>query len=140
MLLHSKRPKPHALDKMLRKVEVENDSQPFTLNLNAVASRFNQENRSGKGKSHVSPMAPMEPATLDFCVRLARMGQPLDKEAVLPLANDLMSGTEAKNHLKEHKECHTSLEGHDAAKVGVKWCENFMSRHRKDIKRGPKLC
>lgn len=79
---------------VLRQVESEFGIPPFMLKLDTVKSRHKRGNATGKGKAHVSPVASMEPVLLDFCIKLARMGQPLDKEQVVTLANDLIKDTE----------------------------------------------
>lgn len=121
--------------KVCREAEEHLSLKENSIKVETMLSRYKRGNVDGRGKGHVSPVEAMEPILVDFCIKLARMGQPLGKEQVLCLANDLIKGTESQERLVEYKKKHTSASSEDSGTLGRRWYENFMKRNKKHIKR-----
>ena len=81
----------------------------------------------------MSSLAEVEPFLINVCAKLARMGQPLNKEQVITLANDVIEGTDVEKRLEEHKKRHAVATS--TTTVGKRWCANFTKRHSAVSKR-----
>ena len=115
------------LSTIITDVEVKYHLVKGTLSHDTIRTRARRNNPSGKGRGHMSPLNGMEHVIVDFCVKLARMGAPLDRNQVILLANDLMKGTIYQERLALYKKKHTCADEVD--KVGVRWYYNFMRRN-----------
>lgn len=124
---------PGTIKTIIDRIEKEYNLPQGTVREETIRSRFKRRNTTGKGKTHVSPIAPIEPIIVDFCVKLARMGSPLDRDQVISLTNDLLKNTNELERLKSYKQRHTSSNAVES--VGKKWYDNFMQRHDHIIKR-----
>lgn len=124
-----------ALPQIIEEVEEKYGVAKGTVNIHTVRSRVRRNNTTGIGKNNVSPVAEIEPIIVDFCIKLARMGAGLRKEQVCSLANSLLDGTEIQKRLASFKMKCTTTKATKADKVGARWYENFMRRHREHIKR-----
>jgi hypothetical protein len=67
-------------------------------------------------------MCDIEPLIAEFCIHLARLGEPLTKTSVLTRANDLIQNTQALVDFKiKHKI--------ELLKLGLRWYQGFMKRN-----------
>jgi len=88
--------------------------------------------KNSTGRKLHPPLEAIEPLMVEFCIALARLGEPLTKAAVITLANDLIADN---NNVRIKVEEHHRIS--KAAiinfKVGKKWYRNFMKRHKDQI-------
>jgi hypothetical protein len=86
----------------------------------------------------VTPMVEMEPLLVDLCIQLNGMNETIDKETFLNLANDLIKDTSTEMRVIDFMKriCGynpTVFNENDNAKLGRKYFNNFMLRHRDKI-------
>jgi hypothetical protein len=68
-----------------------------------ILSRLRRNNLTGFAHQKVSPLDAMEPLLVEWCIKMAKIGQALTKENVMDLATELIEGTEHANKLEEFK-------------------------------------
>lgn len=89
------------LDEIAEKIEAEFDLPSGTINKHTVVSRVRRNNLTAFAHQRVSPVDPVEPYIVEYCIRLANMGAALDKDQVLTLANSVIDGTEFRKKLMD---------------------------------------
>jgi hypothetical protein len=107
-----------------------------TLSKETVLSRVKANNLTGFSPQHTSPVAQLEPMIVEYCIRLARMGCPLECGDVLHLANSMIKrDSEAYNNIKAYKDKRDQFfdPKHPLAHG---WYKGFMERYVSEIKRG----
>lgn len=55
---------------------------PSDVSMYTIMSRVKRNNPTGYAPQSTSPLAGMEPELVEYCIRLAKMGSPCDKEQV----------------------------------------------------------
>ena len=96
-----------------------------------IRSRLKRNNDSGIGDSQKSPMHEVEPIIVDYCIKLARMGSPLNRDQVELLARDIIAGTPTEQRMLAFKK-QRKLAGNTV--IGGRWYYQFMKRHSNTIK------
>jgi hypothetical protein len=82
---------------------------PGKINKESVLSRIRNNNLTGSSKFHLSSLYEIEDMIVDFCLRLAKMGQGLTKENVIKLAAELIKVTVHEARLNMCKSFKRSL-------------------------------
>jgi hypothetical protein len=129
----------NAITNALLKVDLPLDFSG-QISRRTIKSRGIRGNPHGRKNSfsNVTPMVEMEPLLVDLCIQLNRMNESVDKETFLNLANDLIKGTPTEMRVIDFKKriCGynpTILNENDNAKLGRKYFNNFMLRHKDKI-------
>jgi hypothetical protein len=73
-----------------------------------------------------SPVSVIEPLLCEFCIRLAKMGNPFTRETVIELANDLVKETKIATKISDCKQLQKLK---DVAVLGVAWYRGFMHHY-----------
>jgi hypothetical protein len=126
------------LDAIIKVVEAENNLPIDTIKKKTVLSRIQARNHEGICHQKVSPIKEIEPMILDWCIRLAKMGQALTRDQVVGLADEVISGTIHEQRLLEFKRKRGLSKGNsneDERLLGTAWYKGFMDRHKDKIKR-----
>jgi hypothetical protein len=130
------------LEKIVSDVETEAGLSANTISLDTIRSRIKRGNAKGINCYAISPIADLEPLIVEFCIRLAKIGNPLTKKTVTLLANDLVTDNEYESRIINcKKDRHLVSDG----TLGDAWYRGFMTRHKevltnkqrtvKDVKR-----
>ena len=104
---------------------------PNTISWRTVRHRILSGNIDGKNVTQISPVADIEPLIANFCIRMARLGEPLSKTIVINLANDLIHDTDYAEQVNDFKAHHKIGDGN----LGEHWYCGFMKRHETVLKR-----
>lgn len=115
---------------IIKEVEAEYNVLPGVIKEETIRSRVRINNLSGKSSSRTSPLEDIEGVLVDFCIRLAKMGQGLTKEEVIELAEDLIKETEHEKKLTYFK----SIRHLESKGIGSGWYKGFLHRHKGLIK------
>jgi len=99
------------LESIVSKVESEAGLPEKTISRRTVRHRVLTGNVDGTNAAQISPVADIEPLIADFCIRMARLGEPLTKSLVINLANDLISDTDYEERVKVFKARHKITDG-----------------------------
>ena len=100
-----------------------------------IKSRVRRRNASGIAQK--SWLESVEPTIVDYCIRSSRIGQPLDKEDVIVLANELIKGTLIEDECVQRKlRNKLPLLDTSGRLVGKKWYRGFMKRWQGLLRRG----
>jgi len=119
------------LERIVSKVESEAGLEANTINRRTVRHRVLSGNVQGINTTQMSPVADIEPLIAEFCIRMARLGEPLSKTLVINLANDLIADTDYKERVKAFKARHKIADGN----LGDRWYQGFMKRNDAILKR-----
>jgi hypothetical protein len=119
------------LERIVSKVESEAGLEANTINRRTVRHRVLSGNVQGINTTQMSPVADIEPLMAEFCIRMARLGEPLSKTLVINLANDLIADTDYKERVKAFKARHKIADGN----LGDRWYQGFMKRNDAILKR-----
>ena len=116
--------------------ELWNLPDKFKVSRQAVSAREIRGRLKVNHRGTPSPMAPIEPTILQYCIAANRMNAPLDKPQVIQLANDLIRKTEHEARVREFKAKRAHVESADDIDqlVGEAWYRGFMRRHERVIK------
>ena len=117
------------LKNIVHEVETDFSLDPGTIKHKTVSKRA--ECQSSTGMNNMSPLAEIEPLIVQFCIAMARLGEPLTRTTVVALANDIIADNDhVKSKLLSHRKTCKSDVG---PKVGNKWNKNFMKRQSDKI-------
>jgi hypothetical protein len=78
---------------IIREAEEENGLLKNTVSIETVKSRVKRNNLNGSTYQKTSPMEDVETVLVQYCKRLAMIGDPLKKDDVISLANEIIAGT-----------------------------------------------
>jgi hypothetical protein len=118
---------PGTLKKMIRYIETVLTLMPGEICKESVRNH----NLTGYSKSHESPLFEIEEMIVDFCLRLARMGQGLTKKEVIDVAVELIKGTVHEDRLNMCKSLRRIDNGNG---LGRGWYGGFLKRNKGKIK------
>lgn len=81
---------------------VENESQLVTgsINIKTIRNRILRKNLSGFQPQSQSPLHEIEPIIVQYCLKLARIKQPLTRDTVIRLAQSLIENTVYSERLR----------------------------------------
>jgi Tc5 transposase DNA-binding domain len=79
-----------------------------------------------------SPVAEIEPVLVEWCLMLANMGNPLTRETMIKLANEIIDGTVHSHCLSEYK---TKRKINNETCVGTQWYQGFINQQIDFLKR-----
>ncbi len=129
--LYGKRNVPNGtLESIVSKVEIEAGLPEKTISRRTVRHRVLTGKVDGTNAAQISPVADIEPLIAYFCIRMARLGEPLSKTLVINLANDLISDTDYQERVKVFKAHHKITDGN----LGGRWYHGFMKRNEAILK------
>ena len=74
------------LKNLILVTETKYSLKPGAIKMWAIRSRVFRKNFDGVARQKISPLAPLEPDVVQWCIELARMGVPLTKDEVISLA------------------------------------------------------
>jgi hypothetical protein len=94
-----------------------------------IKTRVRRGNPTGRMKT---PMELIEPLLVGFCIRASRIGEPLNREVFLDLANSLIEGTPTQEKVEQWKAKIKAAKN----KLGNGYYSAFMKRNQEHIKRG----
>jgi hypothetical protein len=130
------------LKQIVQQIENERGLPPNTIPLSTIRNRILRNNVNADVESSLSPLKNVEPIIVEYCVRLARIGNALNKDQVISLAEDVIHGTSIANDLAKFKSdrkikdiYHHSIDNQQRVIVGEGWYNNFMKRNKYKIKR-----
>ena len=123
---------------MLTDVEIQHSLSPGMLHnettFNAIKMRVQRKNPSGLGKSQKSPVEEIEATIVDICVHLSRIGQPMDKNEVIQMANEMIVDTPHYDIVCERKiQRKQPPINNDGNVLGAGWYRRFMKRWEKIV-------
>jgi hypothetical protein len=134
--------KKGVLQKIVKTIEMERGIPDNTIPVKTIRNRVLRNNVTACKKSSLSPLMNVEKIIVEYCVRLARIGNALNKDQVMSLAEDVIHGTQAATKLAEYKTkrqitdiYHEQFENQRKVRVGEGWYKNFMRRNKDKIKR-----
>jgi hypothetical protein len=130
------------LKQIVLQMESERGLPPNTIPLNTIRNRILRNNVHADVELSLSPLKNVEPILVEYCIRLARIGNALNKDQVISLAEDVIHGTSIANDLAKFKTArkikdiyHQSIDNQQRVIVGEGWYNNFMKRNKDKIKR-----
>lgn len=110
------------------------DLTPSRLKKRTIINRVQRENVSGVKESTISPMTEIEPIIAEYCVRLGRMREPLDKDGVIQLAKDLIKDTRHESKLIEWRRRFGFQDDDTTPLIGRGWYQKFLKRFKDKLK------
>jgi hypothetical protein len=124
------------LDRIVEAVEKELELSPGSLKREKVKTRTKQNNPTGKSRHGTTPLEDMEELLVQWIIRLALMNEPLNREGIMSLADDIIRGTPYEEYLcpfiaeRGHKMKNSSivLKQRDGI-VWYGWYRAFLVRH-----------
>ena len=117
---------------MLKKYNLVSGS----LNQQTVRTQADCNNAVVYAESRTSPMEAVEPFIVEYCIRLARIGQPLTKKQVISLATLLIKDTETEIMVIKWKtNMHPTFDPSAKDFLGHGWYQGFVHRFVNKIKR-----
>jgi hypothetical protein len=126
------------LQEIILKLEQEHSLPCDSLKPETIKSRVLAKNTSGINVNTTPILKDIEPEIIDYCVQLADLGQPLVKDQVLLVANQLVKRYNLETEVLEFKKKmhlidESEYPGHTTL-IGGGWFRNFSGRHMEDIK------
>ncbi len=115
------------LDKIVSDVETEAGLSKNSISLETVRSRIKRGNPGAIRTCSLSPIAGLEPLIVEFCIRLAKIGDPLTKKTVIQLANSLVVDNDYQSRINECKNDRNLLSN---GFLGDAWYRGFMNQHK----------
>ena len=120
------------LERIIADVENEAGLSENSISVNTIRSRIKRGNVEGKNSYSLSPITELEPLIVEFCIRLAKIGDPLTRKTVIQLANDLVIDNDYQSRINECKsERHLQSNG----LLGDAWYRGFMTWHKDKLSR-----
>jgi Tc5 transposase DNA-binding domain len=120
---------------MIHDATIEFGLNKGSLKKDSVLARLKRNNISGIAHQKVSPLEELEPLIVEWCIRLARIGQPLNKRDVMELSTELIRGTKYAEKLKAFKKKRNIQGKNETVVLGERWYRQFIKRHGHLIKR-----
>jgi hypothetical protein len=114
---------------IMQAVEQEYELPERTLNFWTIKKRVHRKNVFGQSESTTSPLAEMEPILVEYCMRLARIGQPLTKDQLTSLAISMIEGTMVEEKVKVWKRTFSNFNDTQDL-LGGGWYRGFIKRNR----------
>ncbi len=96
----------------------------ISISLDTIRSRVKRGNLDAFNANQISPIHDVKPTICQFCIRLGKMGNPLNKTTIIELANDLLADTE---YLDKIKDCKGLCKLKCTDKLSDAWYRGFMS-------------
>ena len=128
------------LKKILKETEDKFGLANGVLKQATIKQRVVRNNLTGIAKQRVSPISPVEPIIVDYCVRLANMGAPLFRDQIMSHANSIIVNTSFKDDFINFKIKRNLLDLNTStgtctsnSVVGVAWYRGFMKRNASKI-------
>lgn len=123
---------------IIEALEREHGMVAGSVTQKTVRSRLTAGNVTGKHSERTPILESIEPEVIDYCVALANMGQPLLKEQVLLVTNQLIKVHNLEGVVVDYKKKRKIIvEGDDdfdqKALIGTAWFQGFRTRHMDDI-------
>lgn len=115
-------------------VEQEENLVSGSISVSTIQSRVLCKTLSGFRPQNTSPLQEMEHVIVQYCLKLARMRQPLTREHVIRLAESLIKDTiycQRMVNLKKKK--HLPINNGDT--IGRRWYYGFIERNKEMIRR-----
>jgi hypothetical protein len=109
--------------------ELKHELEAGTLNIPAIIKRVQRKNVSGVSQSRTSPLAEIEPILVQYCIRLAKIGQPLTKDQLTGLAISMISGTTIEEKVKDWKKKFSQFNDEQEL-VSDAWYQGFLNRNK----------
>jgi hypothetical protein len=122
------------LKEIISQAEEEFGLFPNTVSIETVKSRVKRNNVTGSTYQKTSPMLSVEPIIV-HCKKLAIIGDPLKKEHIIALANDIIRGTSHELKVVEWKKKMNLWKDESDNNVSAKWYSAFMKRNKHELKR-----
>lgn len=138
ILLEMRVPNGRSLE-IVNEVKRKYDLNEESFSYETVRSRVKNNNPTGIGKQIQSPLAPIEPEIVDWCIRLSEMGEALTKYELMELTDDIIRGTKYETDFLEYRTkvgIENNSEENSTAIVGEAWFQNFMTRWSMELKKG----
>jgi hypothetical protein len=104
-------------------VEQEYELQAGMLKTHTILKRVQRNNVSGKSASK------MEPILVEYCLRVARIGQPLTKDQLTGLALSMIEGTTVEDKVNDWKRRFSNFNDTQEL-LGAGWYCGFINRNR----------
>jgi hypothetical protein len=117
------------LEKIVSDVETEAGLSKNSISLETVRSRIKRGNLDATKTYSISPIADLEPLIVEFCIRLAKIGDPLTKKTVIQLANSLVVDNDYQSRINNCKSDRKLLCN---GLLGDAWYRGFM-HWQKDV-------
>jgi hypothetical protein len=111
------------LDKIVSDLETEAGLSKNSISLETVRSRIKRGNPDAKKTYSIFPISDLEPLIVEFCIRLAEIGDPLTKRTVIQLANSLVVDNDYQSRINECKNDRNLLCN---GFLGDAWYRGFM--------------
>jgi hypothetical protein len=123
------------LNEIVLSVESEHSLSGGSLSSHSVVNRARRNNLEGTAHQRISPIHNLEPLIVEYCLRLARIGSPIDKQQLLLLTSSLIEGTDYSTKLITFKEKRGITVDLDNL-IGKRWYLNFMRRNKDKVRKG----
>lgn len=118
------------LQQIINLSEMENNLVPGTIKPATVRSRVRRNNLEGIHKRRIPIFNSIEPLMVQWCLKMAEIGQSLSRENVIELVNDLIKNTEFEQkylaYLEECNQQHLTSNGI----IGHSWYNKFMKSNK----------
>lgn len=122
------------LASIINAVEEEYGLPAGTLDSNTIRQRVDRNNLSGQSESRTSPLLEIEPVLVEYCIRLARIGQPLTKDQLTGLAISMIEGTSIEEKLNAWKKKYSHFNDKNEL-LGDGWYQGFINRNSLTLSR-----
>jgi hypothetical protein len=123
------------LKNIIKEIEQERGIPPNTIPINTIRNRVLRHNESAISKPSISPLKDVEKISVEYCIRLAQIGNALTKDQVISLAEDVIQGTPIElASFKKQRKISTIFDNQQRVIVGVGWYKNVMKRNKDKIK------
>jgi hypothetical protein len=123
---------PNTLKNIIESLEMEHKLPPGTLKPETIRSRVKRKNISGVNKNLASPIEDLEPMIAQYIVYYAQMGDPLTRDEVIEVANELIEAEPlVKMRLQNYKKMRKipGINSNGTVTVGLRWFNAFMKRY-----------
>jgi hypothetical protein len=135
--IHRKSLPKGTCERIIREIEKQSMLPNKTIKKKTIVSRVDRCHLTGIAPQKSSPLEGVEPLLVEYCLKLANIGQSLSKGQLISLAESIIDGTDYKESLATFKYQHKIFDqgGLAQALVGSIWYESFMRWHETKLKR-----
>jgi hypothetical protein len=116
------------LPSIIEAVEREYELPAGTLKRDTISRRVHRKNVTGESESRTSPLSELEPILVEYCMRLAKIGQPLTKDQLTSLAISMIEGTSIEAKVKAWKRKFSQFNEYQEL-IGDGWYQGFLARN-----------
>lgn len=124
---------PGKYKEIIELVEDESNLPHGSLKIGTIRCRILRNNLSGYKPQSTSPLHEIEPLLVQYCLKLARIKQPLTKDRVISLAESLIKNTKYVDRMHDFNKNNHAYDPNSDTIVGRRWYYGFLERNKEAI-------